>query len=125
MISSYQLSERVNAQTLLWDACGLLVAGIRKTAAIVGRAFAILSHIEPYALGCAVGLVLGLALFAAVSAIPVAFWLGLAITGAFAYVTFPRSKSGRPGRCPYCKSTDVDAARGWAECRDCGKSWSY
>lgn len=35
------------------------------------------------------------------------------------------AKAGRPARCPYCKSRDVDAQRGWAECRDCGKSWSY
>lgn len=34
-------------------------------------------------------------------------------------------KFGRPSRCPYCESTDVDAQGGWAECRDCGKTWSY
>lgn len=34
-------------------------------------------------------------------------------------------KSARPTRCPYCKSTDVDSQRGWAECRDCGRTWSY
>ena len=125
MISSYQFSERVNAQTILWAIGGATVSAARLVSAVVGRTLTVVSHIAPYALGGAVGLVLGLAMFAAISAIPVAFWAGLLITGAFADATFPRSKSGRPGRCPYCKSTDVDAGRGWAECRDCGKSWSY
>lgn len=37
MISSYQFSERYTAQSILLDTCGLIVAGIRKTSAIVGR----------------------------------------------------------------------------------------
>lgn len=95
MISSYQLSERVNAQTLLWDACGLLVAGVRSLAAVVGRCFAIVSHFLPLLL-LALGLTLGIAVVAAaVAMIPLTFWLGLVITGAFAYLTFPKAKAVR------------------------------
>ena len=92
MLSSYQLSERVNAQTLLWDACGLLVAGTRILAAVVGRVAAVVSHFLPLLL-LALGLTLGIAVVAAaVAMVPPTFWLGIVITGAFAYVTFPRAK---------------------------------
>lgn len=101
-MSSYQLSERVNAQSLLWDSCGLILAIVRKTAAIVGRFFAIVSHlllflaaIEPYVMGAFVIAGYGLLMFAGVSAlvsmIPATFWLGLVITGALAYVGYPRT----------------------------------
>ena len=93
MLSSYQLSERVNAQTLLWDACGLLVAGTRILAAVVGRVAAVVSHFLPLLL-LALGLTLGIAVVAAaVAMVPPTFWLGMAITGALAYVTYPRSKA--------------------------------
>lgn len=124
MLSSYQFSERFTAQSILFDSCRLTVAGIRKTSAIVGRTSAIVSHFGPYALGGAVGVVLGLALFAAVSAIPVTFWLGLAITGAFAYATFPRHKS-RPSKCPYCGSRHISGGLGHWDCDDCGRGGSY
>ena len=92
MLSSYQLSERVNAQTLLWDSCGLIIAGIRKTVAVVGRVAAVVSHFLPLLL-LALGLTLGIAVVAAaVAMVPPTFWLGIVITGAFAYVTFPRAK---------------------------------
>lgn len=92
MLSSYQFAERYNAQSLLWDACGLILAGIHKTAAIVGRATAVLSHFLPLLL-LALGLTLGIAVVAAaVAMIPLTFWLGLVITGALAYVGYPRSK---------------------------------
>lgn len=35
------------------------------------------------------------------------------------------AKSVRPSQCPYCQSTDIDCQRGFAECRDCGRTWSY
>lgn len=47
MLSSYQFSERVSFQSLLWDSCGLIVEIIRKTTAIVGRIFAVVSHFLP------------------------------------------------------------------------------
>jgi len=34
-------------------------------------------------------------------------------------------RSAKPSRCPYCESKAVDAQAGWAECLDCGKTWSY
>ena len=92
MLSSYQLSERVNAQSLLWDSCGLIIAGVRKTASIVGRCFAIVSHFLPLlllALGLTTACVAGAAV---VAMIPPTFWLGMAITGALAYVGYPRAK---------------------------------
>ncbi len=91
MLSSYQLSERVNAQSLLWDSCGLIIAIVRKTAAIVGRCFAIVSHFLPLLL-LALGLTLGIAVVAAaVAMIPLTFWLGLLIVGAYAWVFKPRT----------------------------------
>ena len=92
MLSSYQFAERYNAQSLLWDACGLIIAGARSLAAVVGRVAAVVSHFLPLLL-LALGLTLGIAVVAAaVAMIPPTFWLGLVITGAFAYVTFPRAK---------------------------------
>ena len=91
MISSYSFSERYNFQSLLWDSCGLIIAIVRKTAAIVGRCFAIVSHFLPLLL-LALGLTLGIAVVAAaVAMIPPTFWLGLVITGALAYVGYPRT----------------------------------
>ena len=92
MLSSYQLSERVNAQTLLWDSCGLIIAGIRKTVAVVGRVAAVVSRFLPLLL-LALGLTLGIAVVAAaVAMIPPTFWAGLGITAAFGYLTFPKAK---------------------------------
>lgn len=95
MISSYQLSERVNAQTLLWDSCGLIVGLIRCLAAVVGRAYAVVSHLASFlpTLALALGLTLGLAgIMAAVAMIPPTFWLGLLIVGAFGWATYPRPR---------------------------------
>lgn len=92
MITSYQFSERVNVQTILWSIGGALIAIIRSLAAIVGRAFAILSHFLPtllLAMGLTAVCVAGAAIIAM---IPPTFWLGLAITGALAYVGYPRAK---------------------------------
>jgi hypothetical protein len=93
MLSSYEFSQRFTAQSILLDTCGLIVAGIRKTSAIVGRCFAVLSHILPLLL-LALGLTLGIVIAAAaVALIPPTFWLGLLIVGAFGWATFPRSKA--------------------------------
>jgi len=95
MISSFELSQRVNFQTLLWDACGLLVAGVRSLAAVVGRVAAVVSHFLPLLL-LALGLTLGIAVVAAaVAMIPPTFWLGLVIIAAFGYLTFPKAKAVR------------------------------
>ena len=92
MLSSYQFAERYNAQSLLWDACGLIIAGARSLAAVVGRVAAVVSHFLPLLL-LALGLTLGIAVVAAaVAMVPPTFWLGIVITGTFAYVTFPRAK---------------------------------
>lgn len=92
MLSSYQLSERVNAQTILWDSCGLIVEIIRKTNAIVGRIFAVVSHFLPTLLLALALTAVCVAGAAIVAMVPVTFWLGLAITGALAYVGYPRVK---------------------------------
>lgn len=86
MLSSYEFAERYNAQSILHDAwlalCALVV---------------FLAKLETYMLIAVLGAVFGLAMFAVVSAIPVTFWLGLLIVGAYAYVTFPKSKAVRNG----------------------------
>lgn len=97
MLSSYQFSERVSFQTLLWDSCGLIVEIIRKTNAIVGRIFAVVFHFLPtllLALGLTAVCVAGAA---AIAMVPPTFWLGLAIVGAFGWVTYPRAKGANHG----------------------------
>ena len=81
MVTSYQFSERFDALSVLQNAVGALWACLR-TLAIV--------------LGLAVGL-------AATFAVVVAFWLpivqvlgALASIALFAWVTYPRTKAGRP-----------------------------
>ena len=32
---------------------------------------------------------------------------------------------GKPTKCPYCESKNISAHLGYAECEDCGKSWSF
>ena len=44
MLSSYQVAERYNAQSILLDSCRLIVAVIRKTAGVVGRVPQLVSH---------------------------------------------------------------------------------
>lgn len=102
MIASYQFSERVNAQVILWTIGGAVVAAVRASAMpvrwLVMLACALWA-VRDVVLGAAVVLAKGLALTAltvgiaaAVAMIPVTFWLGLAITAALAYVGYPRSK---------------------------------
>lgn len=91
MLSSYQLSERVNVQTLLWVSGGAIISTGRLLSAVVGRVAAVVSHFLPLLL-LALGLTLGIAVVAAaVAMIPPTFWLGLAITGVLAYVGYPRA----------------------------------
>lgn len=91
MLSSYQFSERYNAQSLLWDSCSAIAGAVRILAAVVGRVAAVVSHFLPLLL-LALGLTLGIAVVAAaVAMIPPTFWLGLAITGVLAYVGYPRA----------------------------------
>lgn len=139
-MTTYQFAESHNLQTVLWAVAGAawrMVQMSRQTPTAALHAwvtlYALLLTLWPdlaalvasvakvTALGMAiVGIVGGLALLMSNPMILV----GLALTAGFALATYPR-KAVRPSRCPYCKSTDVDAQRGWAECRDCGKSWSY
>jgi hypothetical protein len=90
MLSSYQLSERYNAQTILWACCRLSVAVCRKSSAMIRAALPWLMDLEALLMGAIAVLTFGLGLFAVVAAIPVQFWLGLIIVAAFGWATFPR-----------------------------------
>lgn len=93
MLSSYQFSERYNAQSLIWDGCGLIVGIIRNLAAIVGRVAVIVSHFLPLlliALGLTAVCVAGAA---AIALVPPTFWAGLCIVAAFGWATYPRVKA--------------------------------
>lgn len=111
MLSSYQLSERYSAQSLLWDCCCLGFAVIRKAVGVVGRVPRLVSHFtyilwawamltwpDVMALGrgalvalawCA-GLAMGLGLLLFLLATPLVI-VGAGIIAAFAWATFPRS----------------------------------
>jgi hypothetical protein len=95
MLSSYQLSERYNAQSVLWACCRLSVAVGRKTAAMIRAALPWLLDLEALLMGAIGIMVFGLGLFAVVAAIPVTFWAGLIIVAAVGWATFPR-KAVRP-----------------------------
>ena len=87
-MTSYAISQNHNAQSVLWA-----IGGAIWTAATLIRA--LLLSLLPLLSLLAKALVIGAALasvIAAVAAIPVTFWLGLGITAAFGYLTFPRSK---------------------------------
>lgn len=87
-MTSFQLSERVNAQTLLWDTCRLLVGSCRLLSAVGRHLSALLPHLL-----IALALVTTICVAAAVVAcIPVAFWGGLLVVGAFGWVTYPRTR---------------------------------
>lgn len=96
-MKSYELSQRVNAQVLIWNSCGLIVEIIRKTTAIVGRIFAVVSHFLPtllLALGLTAVCVAGAA---AIALVPPTFWAGLCIVAAFGWATYPRAKGANHG----------------------------
>lgn len=95
MLTSYQFSERFTAQSILFDSCRLTVGIARKSAAIVGRVCAVVSHFLPLLL-LAIALTAGIVIAAfVVASIPVTFWAGLLIVGAFGWATYPRSGKGK------------------------------
>lgn len=92
-MTSYQVADRINAQAVLFALAG----------AVHGAAVAILVSF-PTVLAILAGIVkvlvplaLGAGLVAVLAMIPVTFWLGLAITGALAYVGYPRTRAPRSG----------------------------
>lgn len=88
-MTSFQLSERYNAQTLLWDSCRLLVGSCRLLSAVGRHLSALLPHLL-----IALALVATICVAAAVVAmVPPAFWTGLLITGAFGWATYPRPRN--------------------------------
>lgn len=96
MISTYQLSERVNFQVVLWAAAAAVywsvvgvVAAVRWVLTLLVAGLWALAPTLAKALVLTAGLV---AVVAAVAMIPVTFWAGLAIIGIFGWVTYPRGK---------------------------------
>ena len=92
-MSSYQASDRINAQALIFALAGAVHGAAVAILASFPTLLAILAGIVkvliPLAVGC--GLVAVLAM------IPLTFWLGLAITGALAFVGYPRTRAPRSG----------------------------
>lgn len=92
-MTSYQASDRINTQAFLFVLAGAVHGVAVATLASLPTLLAILADIVkvlvPLAVGC--GLVAVLAM------IPVTFWLGLAITGALAYLGYPRTRAPRSG----------------------------
>lgn len=109
MISSYALSERVNFQTILWDSTAFVVWSVRTTVrtawlafqmALIALAYAVVT-VYQYAVPITKALALVALVVAgafAVSMIPVTFWAGLAISGALAYVGYPRVRTRKVGK---------------------------
>ena len=91
-MTSYQLSQNHNAQTILWACCRLSVGVCRKTAAMIRAALPYLLDLEALIMGAIAVLTFGLGLFAVVAAIPVSFWAGALVTAALGWATYPRSK---------------------------------
>jgi hypothetical protein len=75
---------------------GLLpIVGRRRSqivGAVPGGAAMAAMDLEALLMGAIAVLTFGLGLFAVVAAIPVTFWLGLLVVGAFGWATFPRAK---------------------------------
>jgi hypothetical protein len=92
MSVSYRLSQEHNFQTVLWACCRLSVGVCRKSSALFRAALPWLMGLEALLMGAIAVLTFGLGLFAVVAAIPVTFWLGLLVVGAFGWATFPRAK---------------------------------
>lgn len=100
MVTSYQLSERINFQVVLWAAAAGVYWSVVGLVAAVQWALAIivagLIAVAPYAGILAKGValtVLVVAGAAAVAMIPLTFWAGLAVIAAFGWVTYPRPVS--------------------------------
>jgi len=79
-MTTLAFTQHYSPQSLSWDGAAALVA--------------VLQALFVMALVAGLGAVL-LGILAAVTAIPSNFWLGLALTGVFALVTYPRSKAVR------------------------------
>lgn len=100
MMASYQLSERVNFQVVLWTVAGAVYWSVVSVVVAVRWVLTLLVAgllaLAPHAAILAKALVLtaGLvAVVAAVAMIPVTLWAGLAVIGVFGWVTYPRSGS--------------------------------
>ena len=91
-MTSYRLSQEHNFQSVLWACCRSAVAVGRYSSALFRAALPYLLDLEALIMGAIAVMVFGLALFAVVAAIPVTFWLGLLVVGAFGWATFPRAK---------------------------------
>lgn len=97
MITSYRLSEQINFQVVLWavgsaaywSVAGLVMAVRWLLVMVWAGLMALAPHAGLLAKALALTAVV-VAVAAAVAAIPLTFWLGLAITGAFGWVTYPR-----------------------------------
>ena len=93
MSVSYQFSQQHNFQTVLWAIGG----AIYQAAVTTGNAYRAVRSWLPgllYALAILakdLGLTLALvAVVAVVAMLPVQLWVGLAIVGAYGWVTYPR-----------------------------------
>ena len=87
MIASYEFSERVNAQVVLWAIGGAVVVGVR-TLVLPVRWLVLLAcalwaaRAVVWTVAKALGLAGGLAVVVAlVAMIPVTFWIGLGVVG--------------------------------------------
>lgn len=94
-MSSYTLSERVTAQSILFYGLALPVY---RTALAVDKSCQAIRTALPHLLFALIILAKALGLVAiiagtmtAVALIPATFWLGLMIISVFAWLTFPRS----------------------------------
>lgn len=85
MSLSYSLSERVNAQVVLWSIGSTLYSAGCLVATLAAWLLAVLPYV-----GLAVAVGAGFAaVFALVALVPVTFWLGLVVMVTVAYVTYP------------------------------------
>lgn len=98
-MTSYKLSQQINAQTILFYTVAL---PIYRGAMAIDKACQALMAMLPallFWLGIlakALGLVAVIAgIVAAVACIPVTFWGGLLVVAAFGWLTFPRAKAVR------------------------------
>ncbi len=104
MVTSYQLSERINFQVVLWviasavywTVAGSVIALRWTVATIVAGLIALAPYAGTLAKGLALtALVAGVA--AAVAMIPLTFWAGLGVIAVVGWVTYPRPKAAQPG----------------------------
>lgn len=92
-MTSYQASDRINAQALLFALAG----AVHGAAVAILASFPTLLAILAGIVKVLVPLVIGAGLVAVLAMIPLTFWAGLAITGALAYAGYPRTRAPRSG----------------------------